>query len=88
MCAVHCHCDCSGSEDEAEMDPSELFAHQKDFYVSSSDLQQIILEHNNYLATWRGPSQEAPNWEGLMNEGHYIRTVQFLQDSEYPYCES
>lgn len=74
-------------KNEAEIEPSELFTRRKDFHASSSDLQHIILEHNDYLATWRGPCQEAPNWEGLMNEGNYIRAVQFLQDVEYPYCK-
>lgn len=73
---------------EAEINPSELFTRREDFHASSSDLQHIVTEHNDYLATWKGPAQEAPNWEGLMNEGHYIRAVQFLQDVEYPYFES
>ncbi len=74
-------------KDEAEIDPSELFARQKDFHASSSDLQQIILEHNNYLATWRGPCQDEPNWKELIGESNYIRAVQSLQDPEYPYCK-
>lgn len=70
---------------EAEIDPIELFARRKDFHATSSILQHIVTEHNDYLATWKGPSQKAPNWEGLMGEGHYIRAVQFLQDAECPY---
>lgn len=73
---------------EAEIDPSELFTRRKDFHATSPVLEHIVTEHNDYLTTWKGPSQEVPNWEGLMNEGHYIRAVQFLQDVEYPYCES
>ena len=81
---IYCHCDCLG-RNEAEIDPIELFARRKDFHATSSILQHIVTEHNDYLATWKGPSQKAPNWEGLMGEGHYIRAVQFLQDAECPY---
>lgn len=74
--------------DKAEIDPSEVFARREDFHANSPALENIVTEHNDYLATWKGPSQQTPNWEGLMNEGHYIRAVQFLQDAEYPYRKS
>ncbi len=67
-------------KDEAEIDPSELFARQNDFHASSSDLQHTILEHNNFLATWRGPYQDEPTWKELIGESNYIRAVQSLQD--------
>ncbi len=46
------------------------------------------MEHNDYLATWKDHSQEAPNWEELIGESNYIRAVQSLQDPKYPYCEA
>lgn len=46
------------------------------------------MEHNDYLATWKDHSQEAPNWEELIGESNYIRAVQSLQDPKYPYCKS
>ena len=75
-------------KNETEIDISELFIHRKDFRASSPILKHVIMQHNDYLATWRAPSQEEANWEGLMGEGYYIRAVQFLQDVKHPYCES
>ena len=68
-------------KNEAEIDPIELFARRKDFHATSSILQHIVTEHNDYLATWKGPSQKAPNWEGLMSERYCIMAVWFLQDA-------
>lgn len=75
-------------KNEAEINPSELFAKRKDFHANSPILQHIVINHSNYLATWQAPSQEKANWEGLIGEEHYIKAVQFLQDAEYPYCKS
>ena len=57
-------------KNEAEISPNELFARQEGFHADSPVLRHVIIEHNNYLATWRDPSQLAPNWEELIGESN------------------
>lgn len=75
-------------KNEVEISPNELFPHQEGFHANSPVLRHVIMEHNDYLATWKDHSQEAPNWEELIGESNYIRAVQSLQDPKYPYCEA
>lgn len=73
---------------EDEIKPNELFARLEGFHADSPVLRHVIIEHNNYLVTWRDPSQESPNWIELIGESNYIRAVQSLLDPKYPYCEA
>lgn len=75
-------------KNEDEIKPNELFTRLEGFHADSPVLRHVIIEHNNYLVTWRDPSQEAPNWIELIGESNYIRAVQSLLDPKYPYCET
>ena len=75
-------------KNEDEIKPNELFARLEGFHADSPVLRHVIIEHNNYLVTWRDPSQESPNWIELIGESNYIRAVQSLLDPKYPYCEA
>lgn len=75
-------------KNEDEIKPNELFARLEGFHADSPVLRHVIIEHNNYLVTWRDPSQESPNWIDLIGESNYIRAVQSLLDPKYPYCEA
>ncbi len=75
-------------KNEDEIKPNELFARLEGFHADSPVLRHVIIEHNNYLVTWRDPSQESPNWIELIGESNYIRAVQSLLDPKHPYCEA
>ncbi|MFG6344028.1 MAG: hypothetical protein K1W35_09775 [Lachnospiraceae bacterium] len=75
-------------KNEDEIKPNELFVRLEGFHADSPVLRHVIIEHNNYLVTWRDPSQESPNWIELIGESNYIRAVQSLLDPKYPYCEA
>ena len=61
-----------------------LFPRRHDGIHGYSSMYIAVRAHNTYLATWRAPGQQRPNWENLARE-HYILTVQCLQAAEYPY---
>ena len=68
---------------------NELFVHRRDGCMERHDsFIAAIRSHNNYLAAWQEKGQTAPNWKGLIGQKHYILAVQYLQDAEYPYCDT
>lgn len=61
-----------------------LFPRRHDGIHGYTTMRAAVRSHSNYLATWRAPGQQEPNWQDLGKE-YYILSVQCLQSAEYPY---
>ena len=70
------------------MEEKVLFPYRHDGIRHHKTIRHAVRSHNNYLAIWREDHQEAPNWENLIGQRHYILAVQYLQEAEYPYYPS
>lgn len=72
---------------KAEIEREELFPLQRAAIKNAFSLERIVVQHTDFLASWKKIGQSRCNWENLIGEVNYIRAVQFLQEAKYPYSK-
>lgn len=68
-----------------EIEREELFPLQRSVRKHALSFEGIVVQHTDFLASWKKIGQAGCNWEHLIGEVNYIRAVQFLQEAKYPY---